>query len=271
MNARLSILGHLLALSITVTITVISTALTENTSLVKAQDSLSQRPSSQQALPGLARLPEALYEIERQYSEKYLPERQLQEAIERASLYFLSQVISPYNPNAPGDYNLNCGPAALVMAMRQLGEHQFSSAAPQEAINMARLSLTGRLADEVTSLEQMESFARQHNLLTERLSDPGQVKLSLENGAAIIALGNPFAAGYAAGIDEEAYGPCGTLENKGCRHFIVITSYADISANYIINDPLSKTGPLSISESEMKAYLESGIALSIRRPVTPTG
>ncbi|MBI5173899.1 MAG: hypothetical protein HY986_13505 [Candidatus Melainabacteria bacterium] len=271
MNARLSILGHLLALGITVTITVIAISLTDNTSLVNAQDNSSKTTASQQTLPGLAQLPNALYNRERQFPETVLPERQLQDAIERASRFFLSQVVSPYNANAPGDYNLNCGPAALVMAFRQLGENQFWSTDPQHAIDSARLSLTGRLKDEVTSMEQMENFARQHNLLTERLSDVGQLKLSLENGAAIIALGNPFAAGYAARIGEDAYGPCGTLRNKGCRHFIVVAAYADGSANYIINDPLSKNGPISISEIEMKAYLDSGVALSISRSVATIG
>ncbi|MDX1985676.1 MAG: C39 family peptidase [Candidatus Obscuribacter sp.] len=271
MNASLSILGHLLALGITVTITVIAIALTDNTSLVNAQDGLSQRTAPQQALPGLAQLPKALYEKENQYPETVLAERQLQETIERSSRFFVSQVVSPYNQNAPGDYNLNCGPAALVMAFRQLGETQFWNEDPQQAIDRARLSLTGRLADEFTSLEQMESLAGQHNLYTERLSDIGQLKLSLEKGAAIIALGNPFASGYAARIEKEAYGPCGTLQNKGCRHFIVVAAYVEGAAKYIINDPLSKNGPILISESEMKAYLDSGVALSMSRSLAPVG
>lgn len=117
----------------------------------------------------------------------------------------------------------------------------------------------------------MESFAGQNNFRTERLSDVVQVKRALENGAAVIALGNPFASGYAARIDQEAYGPCGFLRNQGCRHFIVVAAYAESSANYIVNDPLSKTGPISISESEMQAYLDSGVALSLSRSLAPVG
>ncbi|HEY9784756.1 MAG TPA: hypothetical protein V6D17_05075, partial [Candidatus Obscuribacterales bacterium] len=76
-------------------------------------------------------------------------------------------------------------------------------------------------------------------------------------GKMIVALGNPGRS-YGNRLSRAEYS-----KFNGGHYILVVGAQQDEngSKRYVINDPLSRIGTLTISEREMRAYGESGVAV----------
>ncbi|MBN1205018.1 MAG: LysM peptidoglycan-binding domain-containing protein [Myxococcaceae bacterium] len=173
--------------------------------------------------------------------------------------YFMSQVVHPqYNPNGPWSSN-NCGPASLAMALRAFGVSANGATVQHPGdiegfIDETRFLMQGHRNDgALTHPDDIYRGAAAAGMNTQMSSGIDGVDQALAEGKLVVSLGNP--SGYHARVgSDNAYYYNGL-------HFITVTGKR--GDNYIINDPLSKIGPLEISRQELMNYLSpvwSGVA-----------
>jgi hypothetical protein len=171
----------------------------------------------------------------------------------------MSQVNHPqYNPNGPWRSN-NCGPASLAMALRAFGVPANGATVQRPGdierfIDETRFLMQGHRNDgALTHPDDIHRGAAAAGLHTQTTSGIDAIDRALAEGKMVVSLGNP--AGYHARVgSNNAYYYNGL-------HFVLVTGKR--GDNYIINDPLSKVGPLEISRQELTNYLRtvySGVA-----------
>lgn len=169
--------------------------------------------------------------------------------------YFFTQFRNPkWNPNGPARSN-NCGPASLAMALKALGK--AGDGDPQKLIEQSRVIMTGRGGNSLTNNSQILRGARQAGLQGETVSGASSFDTALDAGKMIVALGNPGKS-YGNRLTSSQYS-----KYNGGHYILVVGKEQDQQGRkqYIINDPLSRIGKLSISEREMRAYGQSGVAV----------
>ncbi|MGH9552905.1 MAG: C39 family peptidase, partial [Terriglobales bacterium] len=163
--------------------------------------------------------------------------------------FFLSQFYTPqWNPDGPSASN-NCGPASLAMACKAFGELPPGADAndPERLIESVREAMTGnRDNSQLTSYEQIEAGAQRSGLKAQMVVGLDNIDQSLSTGAMVVAGGNPARA-WGSRLASADYAHF----NGG--HFVLIVGKN--GDNYTVNDPLSKTGSITVSSSEMQAYL----------------
>lgn len=172
----------------------------------------------------------------------------------------VSQVPSKYNANpAPG--NRDCGPASVVMSLKLLGKSipgVAAGAAPQKLINRVR-QLAGNTTNSVaTTNQELERALAAAGTKTREIADAASVRQAVLAGKPVILNGNPSSPG--------AYGPrfnATQMMPYNGAHWIVVSGIDEKSGQYIINDPLSKIGPVKVSPAELEAYRGGSMGIEV--------
>ncbi len=172
----------------------------------------------------------------------------------------VSQVPSKYN-SAPAAGNKDCGPASVVMTLKLLGKSipgAAANASPQKLINRVR-SLAGNVANSAaTTNHELGRALRAAGTKTREIADAGSIRRAIMDGKPVILNGNPRNPG--------AYGPSFssaqmTPYNGG--HWIVVSGFDQKSGKFIVNDPLSKVGPVKVSPSQLEAYRAGSMGIEV--------
>jgi hypothetical protein len=172
----------------------------------------------------------------------------------------VSQVPSKFNP-APASGNRDCGPASVVMTLRLLGKAipgTAANATPQRMINRVR-QLSGNVAN--TAATTNHELGRALNVAgakTREIADAVSIRQAVHSGKPVILNGNPRNAG--------AYGPsfsAAQMAPYDGAHWIVVSGYDTQTGKFIINDPLSKVGPVKVSPSQLEAYRGGSLGIEV--------
>jgi hypothetical protein len=172
----------------------------------------------------------------------------------------ITQVPSRFNA-APAAGNRDCGPASVAMALRLLGKAipgVAAGAAPQKLINRVR-QLSGNVANGVSTtnleLERALTAAGTH---VREIADAASVRQSVLDGKPVILNGNPRNPG--------AYGTHFTATQMtpyDGAHWILVSGYDTKTKKFIINDPLSKVGPVQVTAAQLDAYRGGSMGIEV--------
>lgn len=180
--------------------------------------------------------------------------------------YFMTQFYDKtWNPNGP-PFSNDCGPTSVAMAVLRYGK-EFPGGNPADSADLiatARKYAGGGSSSKTTNLTELTASAKSAGLKVEPVRGMDAIDSALKAGKSIILVGNPSRS-YEPDLGAANYGSSG-----GSDHLIlVVENTAD--GNYVVCDPLSRTGPLTLSEKQLKAYCsnvsggntpQSGLALS---------
>ncbi len=175
--------------------------------------------------------------------------------------YFFSQFRNEtYNPTGPSRSN-NCGPASLAMAAKAFDKDGDISNVEKQ-IDRARVAMTGRNNySELTSLSQISNGAKKLGMQTSAVADLNSVNNALYSGKQVVLFGNPAGA-YGNRLSGSQYSHYNGL------HFILVAEKGQgAQGNYLINDPLSRKGSITVSAAELSRFMRrdasgrSGIAV----------
>ncbi len=176
--------------------------------------------------------------------------------------FFMTQFKSKWNPDGRLRSE-DCGPTSLAMFM--LHVHKFPPGAqPKDTaqlIQTVRQAMTGRNIQEGTTEAEVRKGAAAAGIHSHDITGMAGLNEALARGEMVVARGNPGAAGsYGDKLSNAQY------SHFNGAHFILVDGRK--GDNYIINDPLSRTGSREITASEMRAYMQGlggqggGVALS---------
>lgn len=163
--------------------------------------------------------------------------------------YFISQMYdAKWNPGAP-TWTLNCGPASLAMVLRAyniLPPLLTSFGDTQALVHRTRRAMMGTEDDfQLSSLEDLERGASACGLFYERTYGVEGVREALQAGRFVILAGNPIA--YNQRFSSSQY------SSFDGGHFVLVTKLTATQAH--LNDPLSRTGNITVSLSELQRYM----------------
>jgi LysM repeat protein len=164
--------------------------------------------------------------------------------------YFMTQFYDPkWNPNGPSA-SLNCGPTSLAMALKHFGKtlNEADSQNAEHLIESTRIAMTGSNDNTITTYDQIQHGAQICGLTAGAVNGLEGVRGALDQGKMVIAGGNPESIG--------AYG--NNLSSSDYSHYNgdhVILIVGRKGASYIINDPLSRIGSITVSQSEIQSFL----------------
>jgi hypothetical protein len=172
----------------------------------------------------------------------------------------VSQVPSKYNA-APAAGNRDCGPASVVMTLRLLGRNvpgAAGTATPQRLINRIR-QLAGNAANTVaTTNHELARALRAAGTRTREIADGASIRQAVLAGKPVILNGNPRHAG--------AYGPSFSSKQMtpyNGAHWIVVSGIDEKSGKFIVNDPLSKVGPVKVTAAQLEAYRGGSLGIEV--------
>lgn len=165
-----------------------------------------------------------------------------------ANRFFMSQDPGPYNPDA-SFHNTNCGPTSLAMALSALGltpPGLTPGATVENWIDASRMAMRGDTNDyELTSDDDVLRGALQSGARAWKVQDLTSLDRALDAGALVVLAGNP--AAYAGRFDSN------TLRGFDGGHFILVAGRS--GDRYVINDPLSRVGALTVTADELSRYM----------------
>lgn len=172
----------------------------------------------------------------------------------------VSQVPSKYN-RAPAAGNRDCGPASVVMSLKLLGKRipgTADGAAPQRLINRVR-QLAGSAANTAaTTNHELARALRAAGTRTREIADAGSIRQAVVAGKPVILNGNPRHPG--------AYGRSFSAKQMtpyDGGHWIVVSGFDRGSGKFIINDPLSKVGPVKVTPDQLEAYRGGSLGIEV--------
>lgn len=163
--------------------------------------------------------------------------------------YHMTQFYHPrWNPQGP-NASSNCGPASLAMALKAFGLQPpgvTSSTNVEQFIDKTRRVMTGNENDQAyTNLGQLKSGAEKSGAKAAYIESVSGVEKALSEGKLVAVAGNP--AAYSARFKSE-----GMFQWNG-GHMILVTGQKD--GRFLVNDPLSKTGSISLSRDELARFM----------------
>lgn len=175
-------------------------------------------------------------------------------------LIHVSQVPSKYN-TAPAAGNKDCGPASVVMTLKLLGKPipgLGSNASPQKLINRIR-QLAGNAANTAaTTNHELGRALRAAGTRTREIADAGSIRRAILAGKPVILNGNPRNPGaYGSKFSQKQMTP------YDGAHWIVVSGFDQKSGTYIVNDPLSKVGPVKVTPAQLEAYRAGSMGIEV--------
>jgi hypothetical protein len=172
----------------------------------------------------------------------------------------ITQVPSKYNPN-PAAGNRDCGPASVAMTLKLLGKAipgVAAGSAPQKLINRVR-QLSGNASNLVsTTNHELEKALTAAGTKTREIADALSVRQAVLAGHPVILNGNPRNPG--------AYGTrfsASQMSPYNGAHWIVVSGFDEKTKQFIINDPLSKVGPVKVSAAQLEAYRGGSLGIEV--------
>lgn len=174
-------------------------------------------------------------------------------AVAKPDGVFLTQFVSSWNPDGPTTSNENCGPTSVAMAVRAFGKVPSGMDPHETLVNAVRQAATGNTdITQGTSCAELAKAAQDFGLTTSSLNpgDMAGLDSALASGKMVIASGDPIAYERALGLTGADYG--NNARYDGSHYILVMGKSAD--GNYIVDDPLSRKGSLSLTPSLMATY-----------------
>src|SRR5262249_20682461 len=159
----------------------------------------------------------------------------------------VTQVHSKYNTD-PAAGNRDCGPASVVMALGLLGKKipGIVGHAPQRSIQRIR-QLAGVASESMSTTNlDLEKALSKAGVATDEVDSIQAVHDAIVAGHPVILNGNPRNPG--------AYGPkfsASQMVPYNGAHWICVSGVDENTGQYIINDPLSKIGPVKVSPAQL--------------------
>ncbi|HEX4620933.1 MAG TPA: C39 family peptidase, partial [Myxococcaceae bacterium] len=172
---------------------------------------------------------------------------------DQANQYMVDQLGgTAYNGDAGSTGTLDCGPASAVMALSRLGLVPPPTAATAESeILDQRYQMHGQgSASQDTTWDQEARGLQAAGATTKMIPETTQsIDAALARGSAVIIGGDPNRAW------EGRLSAAGQYQESGdFGHFCtVLGKTAD--GHYVVNDPLSSAGSITVSAQELKDYL----------------
>lgn len=164
----------------------------------------------------------------------------------RISTFVTQFQTATYNATKDGGGSNNCGPASVAMNLAALGLATVNNADPQALIADVRGD-TGTTAPDKTGPAELKAAARANGAVTRDVKDMDGVDAALARGEPVVLYGHPNQAG--SYYDSANFGAIGTED----YHWIsVVGKTAD--GQYIIQDPLSRNGVVTVSRDELEVY-----------------
>lgn len=179
--------------------------------------------------------------------------------------YFMTQSYDPtWNPNGP-QLSEDCGPTSLAMALRAAGIAPPGVSVPTDASgNEAFIAATrqamlpGSDSGTPTDATDVYNGAIASGANAAYVNSPAEVEAAVASGKQVVLAGDPVA--YSARFPD--------MSSYDGGHFILVTAVVGSGANkrYLINDPLSHTGSVAITQQELETYMgyngwNSGVAV----------
>lgn len=174
-----------------------------------------------------------------------------------------------FNPRGPSSSN-DCGPASLAMIAKYYdaqfqvddknGQYKVDSsdADPADLVSSVRFLMTGgRDSQELTGLGQIENAAEKMGFDTTSVKTLNELDTVLDSGIMVILSGNPKHYQKDLGL---RYGKGGTIYDGG--HFVTVVGRQ--GDDYIVNDPASHRGPLTLTRQQLDDYMrpnDKGLAV----------
>lgn len=163
--------------------------------------------------------------------------------------FFISQMYdAKWNPGAP-NWSQNCGPASLAMVLKAyniLPPLLSGFGDPQALVRKTRRAMMGTEDDfQLSSLEDLERGASACGVFYDRTYGLDGVREALQDGRLVILAGNPVAYNHRFTTSQYSGFDGG--------HFVLVTKLTSTQA--YLNDPLSRTGNITVSLSELERYM----------------
>lgn len=169
-----------------------------------------------------------------------------------------------YNAAAPGA-TANCGPAAVIMAIRLVGgevpgEDRYTG---EELIEYVRRLATGE-ANRLrgTTIIHLMRVLREAGCEGRQLSHTKDMLRAVTRGEPVIMGGNPAVAGtYTERFDYL------DIRRYNSGHWIVVSRFNRETRSFVINDPQSTIGPVEATVDELYRFTSrnGGVGLAVSR------
>jgi len=172
-----------------------------------------------------------------------------------SNAYHITQFTSAFNPHGPGRSN-NCGPASLAMAMLAFGTipEGINPNNRQQIVQAARMAMTGNTdPEDKTNDSEVEDGADKVGLRSEKVGGIDGIAYALDQGKLVVAGGNPIHYERALRLNGSNYGNEGKYDGG---HFVLVVGRQ--GNDFIINDPMSRMGKLTVSRNLLEAYIRDG-------------
>ncbi|MDB5098176.1 MAG: hypothetical protein JWM80_2597 [Cyanobacteria bacterium RYN_339] len=164
--------------------------------------------------------------------------------------YFFTQYRSHWNPNGPSK-SKDCGPTSLAMALKAFGK-----AGPdvEQTISDVRFAMTGaRDSHDPTGIGEWSKAAEHYGLHPERVHGTDGIDEALARGRLVEVEVNPIVYNRGLHTTNANYACDGQYDGQ---HAILITGVE--GNDYIINDPLSRVGPMRVPRAMLAEALREG-------------
>lgn len=172
----------------------------------------------------------------------------------------VTQVPSKFNPK-PTAGNRDCGPASVLMALKLVGAKipgLVAGAAPQRQIDHIRRLASNTASTMSTTNWELEQALSRAGAGAREIFDLQSITDAIRNGKPVILNGNPR--------NEGAYGwrfGAGKMQPFNGSHWMVVSGLDESTGKFIVNDPLSKVGPVQVSPSELEAYRGGSLGIEV--------
>lgn len=156
-----------------------------------------------------------------------------------------------YNATAPGA-TANCGPTAVLMAIRLVGRdvpgsERYRGEALVEYVRYLGTGNTNKLVGTTNlHLQRVLELSGCHWRVLEH---PTDILRAVRGGEPVIMAGNPTAPGcYTARYDYI------DIRRWDSGHWIVVSRFNPERGTYTVNDPQSTIGPIEATDAELRAF-----------------
>lgn len=164
----------------------------------------------------------------------------------------ISQVADEVYNDGAASSSANCGPTAVVMALRLLaleipGADRYRG---EELVKYVRYLATGNTNSRVgTSNLHLQRIIELAGGRSRIIRDPRDMLAAVRRGEPVIMAGNPTVPGcYTARF------PYYDIRRWDSAHWILVGRYSAAHGTYTVNDPQSVIGPIEASAAELMAF-----------------
>ena len=164
----------------------------------------------------------------------------------------IAQFRGKYLPDGP-TMRPNCGPASVTMALRMIGLDipGFNGQNSNAVLDKARIIATGRNDVTVgTTDTELEKLITASGARWSESTNWSEMMGWVKQGIPVVLSGNPhYGWNHRYSTDQ--------VHHFNGGHWVTVSGYDPSNGTYIVNDPLSQIGPITVSEAELRSYNKS--------------